>query len=283
VVWDILNSTGGIWVMDANGAHKKELTSRPAGAPSHAFGPAFSPDGKHIVYCDYPTGNPGASPLQGIEVYIMNAAGNNKRQLTNTTVDGVTNTGTVIRWAIRPAVSPDGKKIVYASTQSGNSEIWVMNTDGKDQKQLTFNINGNGPQGPDANFPSYSPDGTKIVFLCGWETLYGNICVMNMDGSGRVQLTHNPDDGMQMDEPSSDEPAWSPDGTSIMFDSNQYDPSIGGRAAQTWVMNADGSDQRVLFRHMYGEGRNPWINAPATTEQGQTLFFKKRNQRKSAG
>ncbi len=272
VVWDIANSTGGIWVMDSAGAHKKELTARPGGAPSHAFGPAFAPDGKHIVYCDYVGGSPGANPLVGIEVYVMHADGRGKRRLTKTTVDGTTVTGTVIRWAIRPAYSPDGSKIVYASTQSGHSEIWVMNADETAPMELTFDNDGNGTEGPDANFPSFSPDGTKIVFLCGWETLYGNICVMNADGSGRTQLTHNPDNGLEMDEPSSDEPAWSPDGLSIMFDSNQYDPNLGRRAAQTWVMNADGSDQRVLIPHLYGEGRNPWINVPATGHERGGAF-----------
>ena len=255
VVWNVRNSTGGIWIMDATGANKTALTP----LPSQAFGPAFSPDGSSIAYSDYPAGNGGPSPLVGIEVYVMNADGTNKRQLTTTTVNGTTKTATVIRWSNRPAYSPDGTKIVYSSTQSGNSEIWDMNADGTDPRQLTVNTD---PKGPDANFPSYSPDGTKIAFLCGFETLYGNICVMNSDGTGRAQLTDNPDDGLQMDEPSSDEPAWSPDGKSILFDSNQYDPNLGQRAAETWVMNADGSDQRVLLPHMYGEGRNPWRNDP---------------------
>jgi Tol biopolymer transport system component len=262
VVWNIRNSTGGIWLMDADGQHRKELTAHPDGAPSYAFGPAFFPDGKHLAYSDYVGGKPGSNALVGIEVYVMKVDGTGKRRLTRTTVNGKTMTGDVIRWANRPAVSPDGSRIVYASTQSGNSEIWVMNADGTHPKQLTFNVGGNGRAGPDANFPSLSPDGTKIVFLCGWETLYGNICVMKSDGSGRVLLTHNPDNGLKMDEPSSDEPAWSPDGKSILFDSNQYDPSLGERAAETWVINADGSDQRVLIRHLYGEGRNPWVKLP---------------------
>jgi Tol biopolymer transport system component len=260
VVWDIRNSTGGIWVMDSNGEEKKELTAHAGGAPSYAFGPAFSPDGKHIAYSDYVHGSPGANALVGIEVYVMNADGTGKRRLTKTTVDGKTKTNVVIRWSNRPAYSPDGKKIVYSSTQSGNSEIWVMNANGTHREQLTFNTDTNGTEGPDANFPSFSPDGTRIAFLCGWETLYGNICLMHADGSGRTQLTHNHDDGLKMNEPSNDEPAWSPDGMSIMFDSNRYDKNLGRRAAQTWVMDADGSHQRVLFPHIYGEGRNPWIN-----------------------
>jgi Tol biopolymer transport system component len=263
VVWDVWNATGGIWIMDATGDDKRALTP----LPSWAFGPAFSPDGKHIVYADYPAGNPGSNALLGIEVYVMSSDGSNKVQLTTTTVNGTTKTSAVIRWSERPAYSPDGTKVVYSSTQSGNSEIWDMNADGTNQRQLTFNTD---PTGPDANFPSFSPDGTKIVFLCGFETLYGNICVMNADGSDRTQLTFNPDDGLQMDEPSSDEPAWSPDGKSIVFDSNQYDPNLGMRAAETWVMNADGSNQRVLISHMYGEGRNPWRSDPV--EAGGPTF-----------
>jgi Tol biopolymer transport system component len=264
IVWDLRNSTGGIWVMDANGSNKQALTP----LPSWAFGPAFSPDGNHIAYSDYPGGNPGSMPLVGIEVYVMNADGTNKVQLTTTTVNGTTATNTVIRWSNRPAYSPDGTKIVYASTQSGNSEIWDMNADGTSQRQLTFNTD---PMAPDANFPSFSPDGTKIAFLCGFETLYGNICVMNADGSGRRPLTFNVQGPTTLDASSSDEPAWSPDGDFIMFDSNQYDPGLGGHAAETWFMSADGGKQQVLMSHMYGEGRNPWRNNPA--KDGGSLFM----------
>jgi Tol biopolymer transport system component len=248
IVYEVRNRFGGIWTMDANGDNKKQLTF----LPTRAFGPAFSPDGNHIVYADYGAGEVDTG-LVGIEVWVMNADGTGNRQLTKTTVSGLTRTGINIRWACRPAYSPDGTKIVYACTQSGRSEIWVMNADGTDQRQFTYP---GYPAAPDANFPSYSPDGTKIVFLGGYETEYGNIWVMNADSTKRTQLTLEPD------SISSDEPAWSPDGKSIMFNSNRYDPNLGRRAEQTWVMNADGSNPRVLFPHLYGEGRNPWRNDP---------------------
>jgi TolB protein len=249
IVYFVGNLPGvGIWVVDANGDNKKQLTF----VPSKPFGPAFSPDGNHIVYADYGVGEVDTG-LVGIEVWVMNADGTNKRQMTKTTTNGLTRTGIDIRWACRPAYSPDGTKVVYASTQSGRSEIWVMNVDGTNQKQLTFPGH---PTAPDANFPSYSPDGTKIVFLGGYETEYGNIWVMNADSTHRTQLTSEPD------SISSDEPAWSPDGKSIMFNSDRYDPNLQRRANQTWVMNVDGSNPRVLFSHLYGEGRNPWRNDP---------------------
>jgi Tol biopolymer transport system component len=264
VVWDVRNSTGGIWTMDATGDNKTAITP----LPSFAFGPAFSPDGTHIVYSDYGSdSDPASTPLIGAEVFVMNVDGTDPVQLTTTTVNGITIPGTVIRWSYRPAYSPDGTKIVYASTQSGRSQIWVMNADGTDQTELSFDTD---PKGPDANFPSFSPDGKKIVFLCGFETQYGNICSMNADGTDRTQLTSNPDDGLQMSEPSSDEPAWSPDGKSILFDSTQVDPESGMPAARTWIMNANGTDQRVLLPHLYGEGRNPWIGNPV--QPGGALF-----------
>jgi TolB protein len=238
----------GIWTIDANGGNKKQLTF----LPSKPFGPAFSPDGNQIAYADYGVGEADTG-LVGFEVWVMNTDGTDKRQITKTTVAGLTRTGIPIRWSCRPAYSPDGTKIVYASTQSGRSEIWVMNVDGTNPRQLT--VPGY-PTAPDANFPSYSPDGRSIVFLGGYETEYGNIWVMNADSSKRTPLTSEPD-GI-----SSDEPAWSPDGKSIMFNSNRYDPALQSRAAQTWVMNADGSNPRVLFSHLYGEGRNPWRNDP---------------------
>lgn len=246
----------GIWTMDANGENKKQLTF----LPSKGFGPAFSPDGNHIVYSDYGVGEVDTG-LVGYEIWVMNTDGTGKWQMTKTTVKGVTRTGINIRWACRPAYSPDGTRIVYACTQSGRSEIWVMNADGTNQRQFTYPGHATAP---DANFPSYSPDGTKIVFLGGYETEYGNIWVMNADSTHRTQLTIEPD------SVSSDEPAWSPDGKSIMFNSNRYDPNLQRRAAQTWVMNADGTNPRVLLPHLYGEGRNPWRNDPV--HPGGTTF-----------
>jgi dipeptidyl aminopeptidase/acylaminoacyl peptidase len=53
---------------------------------------------------------------------------------------------------------PDGKRIGYLSDKSGSTQLWEMNPDGKDKKQITFIEEGIG------DF-KYSPDGSKIVFL----------------------------------------------------------------------------------------------------------------------
>src|SRR5688572_17955789 len=56
-----------------------------------------------------------------------------------------------------PSVSPDGKKILFDSDRSGNSELYVMDLDGTNLKRLT-----NSPEHD--NSPKWSPDGMRIVF-----------------------------------------------------------------------------------------------------------------------
>ena len=78
------------------------------------------------------------------------------------------------------ALTPEGK-IVYASKASGNLDLWVMNGDGTNQRQLTENSRIN-------NHPAVSPDGRYIVFASD-RTGASNIWRTDIDGSNARQLT----------------------------------------------------------------------------------------------
>jgi dipeptidyl aminopeptidase/acylaminoacyl peptidase len=122
-----------------------------------------------------------------------------------------------------PDLSPDGTKIVFASTRAGGPAlIHVMNVDGSGVVQLTDVPSGD-------TLPAWSPDGTKIAFQSLRDGNY-EIYVMNADGSGQTNLTQHP--GRDL------EPSWSFDGAQIFFktdrDGNMYDD---------YVMSADGAGQ----------------------------------------
>ncbi len=84
------------------------------------------------------------------------------------------------------AYSPDGSHIVYASDEDGSMNIYVMQSDGTDVKQVTHTThcyNGG---------PFFSPDGKKIIFRADREVPdFLQIYMMDRDGSSLVQLTDN--------------------------------------------------------------------------------------------
>jgi Tol biopolymer transport system component len=119
--------------------------------------------------------------------------------------------------------SPDGKRIAFNSTRSGNNEIWVCNDDGSALMQLTSSATWSGT-------PRWSPDGLRIAFDSN-STGSWQIFVVNSRGGKPVQLTTNPHDNYI--------PSWSRDGNWIYFSSERTGrneiwkiPSAGGRDIQ---------------------------------------------------
>ncbi len=79
-----------------------------------------------------------------------------------------------------PAMSADGKLIVYSSDASGDDELWMMNFDGTGQMPLS-------QAGVNGRHPFYSPDGSAILFprrAPGEE-----VFVIDADGTGETQLS----------------------------------------------------------------------------------------------
>jgi Tol biopolymer transport system component len=127
-------------------------------------------------------------------------------------------------------------RIAFVSSVVGSSDIYTMNPDGSDRKQLTFSQEFEGQ-------PVWSSDGTKIAFTRSSGPL-SEIFVMNADGSDQRRLTSGDDNS----------PTWSPDGIKIAFWRRDAPNTTRGGI---FVMNADGSDQRAVASSFDGPAWSP--------------------------
>jgi Tol biopolymer transport system component len=216
-----------IYVVNADGSGLVRLTDDP-GAD---FDPTWSPDGRGIAYRHESGGGDDSA-----EIYVMNADGSQKRNLTRRPGQDHA-----------PAWSPDGRRIAFASVRGGPiPSIWVMNTDGSNQKRVSR---------VDGEYPAWSPNGRKIAFErntfgpTGWD-----IWVMNSDGSGGKPLV-----AWRTDEKGA---AWSPDGKHIAFGS---DRGTARGFDHVWIAKADGSHKHRLTSQ-FGE-------RPAWSPDGAYLVF----------
>lgn len=137
----------------------------------------------------------------------------------------------------QPVVPALSDEIVFQSNRDGDFEIYIMEVDGGNIRQLTDN-------NVDDNFPRVSADGRRIAFVSerdGNEEIY----VMNRDGSAQTRLTADPGrDAL---------PAWSPDGARIVFQSSR------DGLMDIFTMDAnDGSDLRQITDSLEREGHTSW-------------------------
>ena len=169
----------------------------------------------------------------GLSVWTMNSDGSNPTRLTDDKSRTEKLANFIPVYDGNPVWSPDGTKIAFISNRDYLFSVWVMNADGSNARLVTDKV-------IDAAEPAWSPDGSKIAFSGGVRGSIGmtipavNIYVVNVDGSGLTQLTR--DSGMNGN------PAWSPDGKQIAFSRSRQNVS----QTKLWLMNADGSDQRIL-------------------------------------
>lgn len=115
----------------------------------------------------------------------------------------------------QPRFSPDGKRIAFVSDRGGGDNIWLMNRDGSDKRQLSkeeFRL---------LNQPSWSPDGQFIVakkhFTTGRSLGTGEVWMYHISGGGGVPLVKKPNERHQKEL---GEPTFAHDGKGVYYTRN---------------------------------------------------------------
>ena len=252
-----------IYLIDFDGHNRTKVTNHR----SIVISPAWSPDGKTLIFTSYKDKNPDVflreifygrekkvSYQKGLNIAPDWSPDGKKIVLTLSQDDGnsdiyiISPDGKKVNrltsdWAndVSPCWSPDGKEIAFVSNRSGTPQIYIMEVKTMKIRRLTF-------EGGYNTSPAWSPKGDKIAYagrLGGTFAIY----TINTDGSGHNQLTSNTG--------SNESPSWSPNGRHIAFSSNR------SGSKKVYIMLADGSGERAVT---WGKGNDtdpcwsPYLN-----------------------
>jgi len=157
------NATGNfdIWITNADGSDKKQLTFDP----SFDVSPVMTPDGRYIVFASNRAGT-----SSGWDLWRMDADGGNPKQLANNIED------------IGAQCSPDGRWVVYAGLTDGKAALWKVPIEGGDPVRM----------GDACYTPAVSPAGRWIACIDQNEHSDSHISIIPFQGGKPIKLLDDP-------------------------------------------------------------------------------------------
>lgn len=244
-----------VWAMDYDGANQHQITH----LGSVALSPHVSPDNSRIAFGEL------GSHGWAVRMYSLDLG---------RMVSFPAGSGGELNQS--PAWSSDGSKIAFASSRSGDPEIWVTDANGAAPRRITYF------KGPDVS-PTWNPKTNAQIAWVSGRTGLPQIYTMDQDGANVQRMTDggyavspswSPSGGfltfswnrkygpgapggqdiyvmdiatkrweqLTHDAGSNDFPSWSPDGRHIVFERKL------GSHTEIWSMLADGTDQKQLTR-----------------------------------
>ena len=184
---------------------------------------SVSPDGAHLIFTDYTRG--------GAEIVKVDARGWSWTILTSGNLSQ------------NPEWSPDGQRIAFTSNRSGEWQLYIMGSDGSNQRRLTAS-------NVQEYAPRWSPDGKDIVIGRG-----GQLVIVRPDGSGeRVIPLSVPQSAAPYD--------WSMDGAQILID------GTASGSNRVWVTDTVGNATQVLI-----EPTSAYEQSARWSSDGQRFVF----------
>ncbi|HSM13884.1 MAG TPA: hypothetical protein VLA66_07425, partial [Thermoanaerobaculia bacterium] len=207
--------------------------------------PAYSPDGRSLVFSSNRTGN--------LDLWLLDLETSRLRQLTDDPAQD---------WD--PGFTPDGSRILFSSSRGGvGLEIWSIAPDGSDARQISHD-------GVDAENPTMTADGRWIVYTSG-NTEHLGLFRVHPDGSEAAQITSGNHTNGEV----------SPDGRWALYVSSTADGGdirfveveTGRAAPATISVSSGGRDASITF------GRGRWLPGGAEVafvgmdERGRTGIF----------
>ncbi|MBC62018.1 MAG: hypothetical protein CMP11_06130 [Zetaproteobacteria bacterium] len=261
------NSPKHIYTCDADGSNVKQLT----GGNYHHMSPSWSPGGEQVVYTSFQFGQP--------DLFLLNIKSADVKRIAY--YKGLNSGG---------SFSPDGKVVVYSGARGGETDLFVTAAPYKQRKYLAGGggITSNASFSPDGQWltfvsgrygtphifrsrvlwkknsnqvqvkddkrltysgwynasPSWAPS-SKVIAFAGFDKEIGrfDIFTMNYDGSNIERLSFKSGDN--------ESPSWSPNGQQLVFQSNRNGPNGGKGPYKLYIMNKDGTEQRMLPTGLY--------------------------------